>query len=272
MRLGREQLVGQTASALEAEVLLAHALDVNRAWLYANGETIAGESQQARYLELVERRRKGEPIAYLTGIREFWSLPLRVNPHVLIPRPETELLVETVLDFVSPTAALRIADLGTGSGAVALAIASERPACEVHATDLSPQALAVARENGEKLLPGRVHFHLGSWLEPLSGTFHAIISNPPYVAADDPHLDQGDCRYEPRLALTPGHAALSAIEQIAADARSALEPGGMLAFEHGFDQAEEVRQILRELEYTTIESYTDLENRERVTCGMRPAG
>ena len=202
LRLGREHLAGQTAGALEAEVLLAYALDVNRAWLYANGETIPGEQKEARYLELVERRRKGEPIAYLTGIREFWSLPLRVNPHVLIPRPETELLVQTVLDFVPPTAAFRIADLGTGSGAVALAIASERPACEVHATELSPQALAVARENGEKLLPGRIHFHLGSWLEPLTGTFHAIISNPPYVAADDPHLDQGDCRYEPRLALT----------------------------------------------------------------------
>lgn len=269
LRLGREQLAAQPAGALEAEVLLAHALEVGRAWLYANGEAVTGKDKRAAYLDLLQRRRSGEPVAYLTGTREFWSLPLRVNPDVLIPRPETEWLVETALAFIPPQAEWRIADLGTGSGAIALAIASERLSCEVHATELSPGALAVARQNGAALLPGRVHFHLGSWLEPLEGTFRVIVSNPPYVAADNEHLQEGDCRFEPRLALSPGNVALSAIEHIARAARERLQAGGLLAFEHGYDQAAETRRLLEDLGYQGVESRPDLENRERITFGNR---
>ena len=260
-------LAQQPAGALEAELLLCHALGVERAWLYANGGEDPGKRRLESYLSLVRRRQNGEPLAYLTGVREFWSLPLHVTGDVLIPRPETELLVKVGLEAVAEASSCRIADLGTGSGAVALAIASERPACKIHASDISPGALKVARGNAERLLPGRVTFHLGSWFEPLSGTFHLIVANPPYVAANDPHLAQGDCRFEPRAALTPGDDGLSAIRQIAGQALSCLEPGGVLAFEHGYDQGEACREFLSGLGYERVETRKDLEGQERVTSG-----
>jgi release factor glutamine methyltransferase len=230
---------------------------------------VAG-ADTARYRVLLERRRDGEPIAYLTGVREFWSLDLRVTPDVLIPRPETELLVETALARIPPDADWRIADLGTGSGAVALAIASERPLCEVHATESDPEALAVARKNAARLLPGRIRFHAGSWCEPLTGTFRLIVSNPPYVAADDPHLGQGDCRFEPCAALTPGKDALAAIRKIVRQAATRLEADGCLAFEHGYDQGAAVRALLEAAGYRDATTCRDLEGRERVTFGRRP--
>ena len=246
-----------------------HAAEVSRAWLYAHGDDPVGSAVQAAFLALVERRAQGEPVAYITGIREFWSLPLQVSPAVLIPRPETELLVETALEFIPAGADWRIADLGTGSGAVALAIASERPRCEVHATDLSEDALRVARANAERLLPGRIRFHRGSWLEPLNGHFRAIVSNPPYVDPEDRHLDEGDCRFEPRVALTTGKDALSAIAHISHEAVAFLEPGGMLAFEHGFEQAEDVRRLLAQTGYTDISTHQDLAGQDRVTKGFK---
>jgi release factor glutamine methyltransferase len=210
---------------------------------------------------------QGEPIAYLTGVREFWSLPLQVTPDVLIPRPETELLVEIALEFIPRDASWRVADLGTGSGAVALAIAHERPSCEIHATDCSEAALRVARLNVGTLAPGRVQLHQGSWLDPLTGSFRVVVSNPPYVAEDDPHLAAGDCRFEPREALTPGPDGLAAIRRLAHEALPRLEPGGLLAFEHGYDQGSAARVILDELGYRHIETRPDLEGRERVTTG-----
>lgn len=266
---GRRRLADSPSGGLEAEVLLAHVLDVDRAWLYANSEFTVAENSQKEFLDLVGKRASGEPVAYLTGVREFWSLPLKVTSDVLIPRSETELLVETALDFLQPGKAMRVVDLGTGSGAVALAMATERPLCEIHATEISPAALAVARENMESLAPGSVQFHLGSWLEPLKGRFDLVVSNPPYVAEDDHHLDKGDCRFEPRAALTPGTDSLSAIRQIAGDARDFLVRGGCLAFEHGFDQGSASRAILDQLGYVKIESRRDLENKERVTLGYR---
>jgi release factor glutamine methyltransferase len=188
----------------------------------------------------------------------------------LIPRHETELLVQAALDFIPPHAAWRVADLGTGSGAVALAIASERPRCAVHATENSPGALQVAALNVDALAPGRVTLHLGCWLEPLSGRFRVIVSNPPYVAAADPHLAAGDCRFEPREALTPGEDALAAIRQIAQAAPPYLETGGLLAFEHGFDQGAACRNLLLGLGYGNVETRQDLEGRERVTLGTKP--
>ena len=265
----RQLLEPGPGGALEAEILLAHVMEVNRSWLFANREQALRAKDSECFMSLVERRANGEPIAYLTGVREFWSLPLQVTPDVLIPRPETELLVEVALSFIPPDAAWRVADLGTGSGAVALAIARERPLCDVHATEFSEAALDVADRNIQALAPGRVHLHQGSWLEPLEGCFRVIVSNPPYVAADDPHLAGGDCRFEPRLALTPGPDGLAAIRRIANDALTRLEPGGLLAFEHGYDQGESVRQLLRGLGYRRIETRQDLEGRDRVTAGQK---
>jgi release factor glutamine methyltransferase len=267
---GRQQLGGGTGARREAEILLGHALGVGRAWLFANPERVVDTQQSNRYRELLARRQQGEPVAYLTGIREFWSLPLTVTPAVLVPRPETELLVDVALAFIPQDAAWRVADLGTGSGAIALAIASERPACEVHATEISEEALQVALENGRRLLPGAVAFHHGSWLEPLKGTFSLIVSNPPYVPRQDPHLGRGDCRFEPEIALTPGEDGLSTIREIAGRARDYLEPGGMLAFEHGFDQASGVRDLLAREGLINIATRKDLEKRDRVTYGFRP--
>jgi release factor glutamine methyltransferase len=251
----------------EADLLLAHVLGVGRAWLFANREHTVAAHRARAFLALVDRRATGEPVAYLLGRREFWSLPLSVTADVLIPRPETERLVETALAFIPDDAAWRVADLGTGSGAVALAIATERPRCEVHASESSPCALQVAERNVAAIAPGRVSLHLGSWLEPLPGRFHVIVSNPPYVAAGDPHLAEGDCRFEPREALTPGADGMAAIRRIAADALPRLEPGGLLAFEHGFDQGAASRELLRKLGYVDVATRRDLEGRERVTSG-----
>jgi len=266
---GRAQLENQPTGRLEAEILLCETLGVSRAWLYANPEQIPASKQSTRFLDLVGRRKNGEPIAYLTGFREFWSLPLKVTADVLIPRPETELLVETALAFIPEQAAWRIADLGTGSGAIALAIASERPRCEIHATEYSETALKVAQENGQAIAPGRVQIHLGSWLTPLEGKFHVLVSNPPYIPSDDPHLQQGDCRFEPGDALTPGPDGLAAIRHISGEALPYLAHGGMLAFEHGYNQGNEVRQMLLKLGYSDVNTRKDLENRERVTSGIR---
>ena len=256
-----------SSARLEAAVLLAHVLRVDRAWLFANDDREAATGDCRRYRELVERRINGEPIAYLTGIREFWSLPLQVTPDVLIPRPETELLVEIALELIPPDASWRVADLGTGSGAVALAIACERPGCEVHATDCSAAALRVARRNVAAIAPGRVQLHRGSWLDPLSGSFHVVVSNPPYVAEDDPHLATGDCRFEPRGALTPGRDGLAAIRRLARETLPRLDPDGLLAFEHGYDQGAAARALLGELGYRLVDTRLDLEGRERVTLG-----
>lgn len=257
-----------TGAALEAELLMAHLLGRNRAWLFANGGELLDDEAVAGFRALVEQRAGGMPVAYLLGRREFWSMALAVTPDVLIPRPETELLVETALDFIPAGAAWRIADLGTGSGAVALALARERPDCEVHATDISPAALTVAERNVAAFAAGRVALHRGSWLEPLQGRFRVIVSNPPYVPEGDPHLQQGDCRFEPGSALTPGPDGLEAIRRIARDALHYLEPGGLLALEHGFDQGPAVRSILEGLGYRQVRTRRDLAGEERVTTGI----
>ena len=262
-------LACQQGTRLEAEVLLSHSLGVNRAWLYANAEQDVAGQAASSFLQLIQRRRQGEPVAYLTGVREFWSLNLKVTPDVLIPRPETELLVETALKLIPADACWRIADLGTGSGAVALAIAFERPGCQVFASDISPAALSIAQQNADSLTLGRVRFLQGSWLSPLEGKFRGIVSNPPYVSSQDPHMKQGDCRFEPDSALSPGNDAMTSIRHIAEAALPYLETGGFLAFEHGCEQGEASRQLLFQLGYTKVETIRDLAGLERVTTGEK---
>jgi release factor glutamine methyltransferase len=254
-------------AGLDAELLLARVLDCNRAYLLTWPERTLDPAQEAGFRELVRRRAEGIPVAYLLGEAEFWSLPLTVTEHTLIPRPETELLVETALELIPQDAEWDIADLGTGSGAIALALASERPACRLHAVDASAEALAVARENAVRLGLA-VRFHHGSWLEPLAGMrFQLIVSNPPYVAAADPHLSRGDVRHEPISALASGADGLDAIRHIVAAARGHLTGPGWLLIEHGYDQGKAVRELYKTNGYMEIHSKMDLGGQERLCVG-----
>jgi release factor glutamine methyltransferase len=261
------QLTGEEARA-EAVLLLAHALDVSRAWLVAHADDPVEPSQATAFRELVRQRANGEPVAYLTGTCGFHALQLHATPDVLIPRPETELLVELALRRIPVDCDCAVADLGTGSGAVALAIASQRPRARVLATDASAAALNVARENALRLGLRNVDFTVGDWCAALGDArFGLIVSNPPYIAEGDPHLQQGDLRFEPRTALASGEDGLDAIRVIVRDARAHLLPGGWLLFEHGCGQGMAVRELLVAHAYVEIFTECDLERRERVSGG-----
>jgi release factor glutamine methyltransferase len=256
------------ATGLDAQLLLAAVLAVTRAQLHAHPEARAGAAEAASYRRLLARRAAGEPLAYLTGRREFWSLQLLVTSSVLIPRPETELLVERAL-ALGPTAA-RAADLGTGCGAVALALAHERPHWQLLATDVSAPALAVARANAAALGVRNVEFREGSWFVPLAAErFELLLSNPPYVAAGDPVLDEAALRSEPRLALTPGTDALAHLRTLARGAPAHLAPGGWLLLEHGATQGAAVRGELEAAGFAHVRSHRDLAGHERMTEGQR---
>lgn len=253
---------------IDAAVLLGHVLDRPRAWLYAHGDEDVDDATAARYAQLLAHRAAGEPVAYLTGSRGFWRLDLRVTPDTLVPRPETELLVELALQRLPVDRALRIADLGTGSGAIALALASERPRATVVATDASAAALAVARGNAVALRIANVEFREGDWLAPLAGErFDLLAGNPPYVAVGDPHLDEGDLRFEPAAALSSGADGLDAIRAIVRTAPAHLLPGGWLLLEHGWEQGGAVRELLRQAGFSEVSTEPDLEQRDRVTLG-----
>jgi len=253
---------------LDAQVLLAHALAIPRAQLRSHPEAPADPQRIPHYLALIERRAAGEPLAYLTGWREFWSLTLAVNPAVLVPRPETELLVERAL-ALRAAAEGRVADLGTGSGAVALALASERPRWQITATDLSGAALAVARANAARLAITTLTFRAGSWFEPLGAeAFDLIVSNPPYVAAEDPALASAALAHEPRLALSPGADALSCLRTIVRGAPHHLAAGGWLLLEHGALQGPAVRDELVLAGFRYVRSHRDLGGHERATEGQ----
>ena len=257
--------------ATDAEWLLAHAVARPRGWLYAHGDAHATTAERERFEALVARRAVGEPVAYLTGRRGFWRLELVVGPDTLIPRAETELLVELALERLPRGVACVVADLGTGSGAIALALAHERPHARVVATDASAAALDVARGNAEALGLGNVAFRHGDWLAPLAGDrFDLIASNPPYIAAGDPHLDEGDLRFEPAAALASGPDGLDAIRAIVAGAPAHLRPGGWLLLEHGWDQGPAVRALLREAGFLDVATHRDLEQRDRASLGRRP--
>ncbi len=248
IREALQEAVAQLATdsaRLDAEVLLAHVLGKPRSHLFAWPEKTLAEEESARFATLIARRASGEPVAYLTGRREFWSLELEVTPATLIPRPETELLVEEALSRIPADAAWHIADLGTGSGAIALAIASERPRCRLLAVDRSPEALAVAERNRARLGLSNLELRAGDWFEPLADErFQMILANPPYVAEDDPHLERGDVRHEPRTALAAGPEGLDALRRILEQAPDFLTPPGWLLLEHGRDQATAVERLL----------------------------
>lgn len=248
---------------------MAHVLESTRSFLYANPELELPGKRSEKFKKLIKQRAQGEPIAYLTGNREFWSLSLKVSPAVLIPRPETERLVEAALEKIPPNADWRIADLGTGSGAIALALASEREKCDLSATDISLAAVRVAQQNARRLKLKHIHFYQGSWTEPLKGKFHLVVSNPPYVDANDAHLSQGDLRFEPRQALTPGTDGLNAIRDISRLVQPMLLDGGWLMLEHGLEQGSATRAILKDVGYTNIQTLQDLAGHDRVTVGEK---
>lgn len=259
---------GRLGERVDAELLLLHILQRPSSWLYTHADDVLEMDVQTTYAALVDRRAAGEPLAYITGRRGFWSLDLEVTPATLIPRPETELLVEQALQRLPVDSACDVADLGTGSGAIALAIARERPGARMVATDASADALVVAQRNAQRHGITNVVFMQGDWLAPLAGRrFEVIVSNPPYIEAADPHLGQGDLRFEPAGALAAGADGLDDIRRIVRDARKHLQPGGWLLFEHGWNQGDAARQLLREAGYTEVFTARDLELRDRVSGG-----
>ncbi len=266
----RSQLTPVHDSArLDSELLLAHVLNRSRAWLYTWPEHRPTPAESEQFRQLVEQRQNGTPVAYLTGQCEFWSLALEVNPATLIPRPETELLVEQALNRISPGTALRIADLGTGTGAIALSVATERPECRIVATDRCPTALATARRNADRHGITNVSFRTGDWYQPLAGEqFDIILSNPPYIADGDPHLQQGDLPFEPPTALTAGNDGLDAIRILINSGRKHLHPGGWLIIEHGFDQGAAVTRLFQQSGYHPVQSYRDLAGHDRITAAQ----
>lgn len=264
-RVAEQRLAAGDSPRLDAELLLAELLGAGRAHLYARADDAVDAALAARYLGLVERRAAGEPLAYLTGRRDFWTLTLGVSPAVLVPRPETELVVERALALLGPAGA-DVADLGTGCGAIALALASERPRWRIVATDCSAPALEVARANAARLGLGNVEFLQGAWCAPLAGRhFHLIASNPPYIAAGDPALRGPALRHEPAGALSPGPTGLEALATIAAQAHAHLHPGGHLLLEHGADQAAALASRLVAQGYAHVRCHPDLAGLDRVT-------
>jgi len=271
-RLAQALGLGPSVAGLEAQVLLRHVLNRPHAYLLAHPEAILTDANLVQFDTLLARRERGEPIAYILGEREFFGLKLRVTPDVLIPRPDTELLVELALALMPEAKILEVLDLGTGSGAVAIAISKKRPKANVIAIDQSDEALAVARDNAHRLGAANLRFMQGDWCAPLDkgARFDVIAGNPPYIAECDAHLAQGDLRFEPKAALASGVDGLDAIRAIASQAAQHMTPTGWLLLEHGFEQGAACHKILAEHGFQEIYSHRDLAGLERVTVG-RPA-
>lgn len=254
---------------LDVEVLLAHVLQCNKTHLYTWPEKLLQPSELEVYEQLLDRRVKGEPVAYLLGYKEFWSLELQVNRSTLIPRPETELLVEKALSLIPIAEPYQVIDLGTGTGAIALAIASERPVSQVIGCDMEQKAVALAGLNQEALAIRNVSFIQSDWCSSLTDAVDIIVSNPPYIDVEDPHLKQGDVRFEPRSALVAEDNGLADIKIISAQVLGILKQNGWLLLEHGFEQGSAVRSILQAAGYQSIETDCDLANLERITYGQK---
>jgi release factor glutamine methyltransferase len=258
----------QRIDALDARVLMCHVIGRNAAYLIAHPEVQLMPGERSTFEGLLERRAKGEPVAYLTGEREFYGRPYKVSPAVLIPRSETELLVDLALERIPQDGPSRVIDLGTGSGCVAISLASERLQCKILALDQSVEALAVARRNAVAAQVGNVAFLQSDWFTALRREhFEVIVANPPYVAKGDPHLAEGDVRFEPRSALDGGPDGLDAIRHIVKHAKEHLAPGGWLLFEHGHDQGERARLLLHAQGYEQIFTAHDLAGTDRVSAG-----
>jgi len=267
LKIGRTQLAHYDTPRLEAEVLLSHVLSVNRSYLYAWPQRAVSMAQHHHYQDLLNRRLQGEPVAYLTGQQEFWSLTLQVTPATLIPRPETEVLVEQALSRIPLNQQLTLMDLGTGSGAIALAIAGQRPQCSVIAIDNVAETLMIARHNAHQLGIQNIQFVLSDWFSAVATVpVDLIVSNPPYIATQDPHLH--DIRYEPQRALIAGNDGLQALRHIISRAPAYLTSQGWLLLEHGYQQAQAVQTLFKQRGYTSITTYLDLAQNPRVTGGQ----
>jgi release factor glutamine methyltransferase len=265
-----EQLSMHESARLDAEVLLARVLDKPRSHLHAWPDKQLDQEQVQVFRDWVNRRAKGEPVAYLTGEREFWSLPLEVTPDTLIPRPDTEILVERTLQLLPADQALIVADLGTGSGAIALALAQERPHWTVYALDRAPACIRVAKRNARRTQAGKPVFIIGDWCAAFAdNSLDAIISNPPYVEAEDPHLQRGDVRFEPLTALASGDDGLDAIRLLTRDAGRVLKDAGHLLLEHAPQQTGRIHKLLKEKGFNSISTARDLAGLERVSSARK---
>lgn len=270
LREAVSQLQASESPRRDAEILLGFVTGKARTYILAFGETPLTDEQQEQLAALLARRVRGEPVAHLIGEREFWSLPLFVSPATLIPRPDTECLVEQALARL-PAAPCRILDLGTGTGAIALALASERPDCQVTAVDLIPEAVALAQRNAEHLGIRNIEIVQSRWFSALEGqTFSLIVSNPPYIDAQDPHLAQGDVRFEPLSALVAADNGLADLHTLIKDAPRYLLPQGWLLLEHGWQQGAAVREIFARYGWQQVETCRDYGDNERLTLGRRP--
>ncbi|CAI2097678.1 Release factor glutamine methyltransferase [Serratia fonticola] len=264
------RLTHSDSAKRDAEILLGFVTGRARTYLLAFGETPLTAEQAQQLTVLLARRERGEPVAYLVGEREFWSLPLSVSPATLIPRPDTECLVELALERL-PAAPCAILDLGTGTGAIALALASERPDCQLTGIDLQPEAVALAQHNAHKLAINNARFLQGSWFTPVAGQKFALIaSNPPYIDQADPHLGQGDVRFEPGTALVAADQGLADLATIVQQAADYLEPQGWLLLEHGWQQGESVRTLLNTEGFIAVATHRDYGGNDRVTLGQKP--
>ena len=264
-----EQLRESDDARLDSQVLLAYALNVSRTWLFTWPDKALDGATLTAFNALIEERKSGTPIAYITGYRDFWSLRLKVTPDTLIPRADTELLVETALTLKNVEKPCDVIDLGTGTGAIALSLANECPSWHITATDINPKTLAVAKENAQNL-ELTVSFKESAWFDAISDRFDLIISNPPYIESDDPHLQQGDLRFEPAGALASGKDGLDDIQLLVQHALKHLKKDGYLLLEHGYQQAEAVRSLMAKAGYIDIETHQDIEDRDRVTLGKIP--
>lgn len=261
------QLTASDTARLDSECLLAECVGQNRTWLFTWSDKLLTEEQWQCFQALIAERATGQPVAYLLGYREFWGLTLKVSPDTLIPRPDTEDLVAKVLELMPQTEA-KVADLGTGTGAIALALASEKPQWQITACDFHPGAVALAEKNRARLGFSQVRVLQSDWCQALeSGVYDLIASNPPYIEADDPHLSQGDVRFEPLSALTAGADGLDDIRRITGEAKRCLKSGGWLVMEHGYNQAEAVQAILRAAGYNAVETCQDMAGLDRMTLG-----
>lgn len=268
LKLELESLMSQREAGIEAEILLAEALGKNRTWLKTWPDYQLSEAEQTQVAKMLKRRQTGEPLAYILGYQEFWSLKLAVNEHTLIPRPETELLVELALEKIPSEEDFKVADLGTGSGAIALSIAKERPQATVFAADFSAEALKIAEQNRQAHQLSNLKMVQNSWLDNWQyGELDLIVVNPPYVAEGDPHLD--NLTFEPYSALVAPENGYGDIITIVTQAKSVLKTGGFLMFEHGFEQAKQVREILKSHGYRSVKTHKDLSEQDRVTIAQK---